>query len=164
MAFTRYNYDSLRTQKKLQQSTGTCRYMLNVPGPFSEHCYMQDPQIRIQKFGANLMNVKDGHPIDIDSDLKGVGRKLKAGGMLNTECSYKHNELQVRPMHFETCTAPVTDQSRVTHPARNYKSLEQNRRDYPLFDPQENTCLHFQNNLSTRLLERDNYVPKLPCL
>ena len=46
----------------------------------------------------------------------------------------------------------------------NYKSLEQNRRDYPLFDPQENTCLHFQNNLSTRLLERDNFVPKIPCL
>ena len=82
----------LRTQKKLQQSTGTCRYMLNVPGPFSEHCYMQDPQIRIQKFGANLMNVKDGHPIDIDSDLKGVGRKLKAGGMLSYIKVYKHNE------------------------------------------------------------------------
>ncbi len=84
MAFTRYNYDSLRTQKKLQQSTGTCRYMLNVPGPFSEHCYMQDPQIRIQKFGANLMTVRDGHPIDIDSDLKGVGKKLKAGGPLKS--------------------------------------------------------------------------------
>jgi len=163
MSFTRYNYDSLRTQKKLQQSTGTCRYMLNVPGPFTEHCYMQDPQIRIQKFGANLMKVKDGHPIDIDSDLKGVGKKLKGGGLLNTS-SYKYNSPQTRSLHFDTCTAPVTDQTRVTHPAKNYKSLEQTRRDYPLFNPQENTCFHFQNNLNTRLLERDSYVPKLPCL
>ena len=109
------------------------------------------------------MKVKDGHPIDIDSDLKGVGKKLKGGGLLNTS-SYKYNSPQTRSLHFDTCTAPVTDQTRVTHPAKNYKSLEQTRSDYPLFNPQENTCFHFQNNLNTRLFESDSYVPKLPCI
>ena len=36
---------------------------------------------------------------------------------------------------------------------------------YPLFlNPQENVCMRFHNNLNTRLLERDNFVPKVPCL
>ena len=53
-------------------------------------------------------------------------------------------------------------QSRVTHPAWQYLDLEQNHR-YPLFlNPQENVCKHFENNLNTRLLERDNFVPDVP--
>jgi len=58
----------------------------------------------------------------------------------------------------------LTDESRATHPAWQYRALPQNR-EYPLFfNPQENTCMQFHNNLNTRLLERDNYVPKVPCL
>ena len=58
----------------------------------------------------------------------------------------------------------MTQQSRASHPAWMYRSLPQNH-DYPLFlNPQENTCLLFHNNLNTRLLERDNFVPTIPCL
>jgi hypothetical protein len=58
----------------------------------------------------------------------------------------------------------LTDESRATHPAWQYRALPQNR-EYPLFfDPQENTCMQFHNNLNTRLLERDNFIPKIPCL
>ena len=45
-----------------------------------------------------------------------------------------------------------------------FRSLPNKPIDIPLLDHQENTCFHFQNNLNTRLLERDNYIPKLPCL
>ena len=56
-----------------------------------------------------------------------------------------------------------TAQSRVTHPAFLYRDLEQSNK-YPLFlDPQENVCMPFQNNLNTQLLERDRFVPKIPC-
>ena len=35
----------------------------------------------------------------------------------------------------------------------------------PLFlNPQENVCKAFHNNLNTRNLERDNFVPKYPCV
>ena len=45
-----------------------------------------------------------------------------------------------------------------------YRALPQNR-EYPLFlNPQENVCMQFHNNLNTRLLERDNFIPKIPCL
>ena len=76
MAFTRFNYDECRTTKILQESTGPGRYMLNTPGSGCNPCFMSDPHIRMQKWGANLMGVKGGHPIDIDSDLIGITRKL----------------------------------------------------------------------------------------
>tara|TARA_B100000927_G_scaffold229950_1_gene189876 strand:- start:228 stop:719 length:492 start_codon:yes stop_codon:yes gene_type:complete len=162
MAFTRYNYDDLRTKKILQESTGPCRYMLNVPGPYNTICYMDDPQMRLQGFGGNNHKVSGGHPIDIDSDLKGYTRQL-----------YKYCTLKKFPNNgvvkstkesYNTCREPITDQSRATHPARTYRSLPNKPIDIPLLNHQENTCFHFQNNLNTRLLERDNYVPKLPCL
>ena len=76
MAFTRFNYDECRTKKKLQQQTGPSRYILNVPGNGSKPCFMDDPQVRLQKWGANLKSVVNGGPIDIDSDLTGRTRKL----------------------------------------------------------------------------------------
>ena len=75
MAFTRFNYDPCRTAKLLQESTGPGRYMLNVPGPGCKPCFFEDPEIRLQKWGANLRYVPGGTPIDIDSDLIGITRK-----------------------------------------------------------------------------------------
>ena len=57
MAFTRFNYDDSRTKKKLQESTGPGRYSLNMPGNGPTPCFFNDPQIRVQKWGANLMSV-----------------------------------------------------------------------------------------------------------
>ena len=62
--------------KKLQESTGTGRYMLNTPGPGCNLCFYTDPQIRLQGWGANLRHVNGGAIIDIDSDLLGITRKL----------------------------------------------------------------------------------------
>ena len=67
--------------------------------------------------------------------------------------TYKNN--------YPTAKSFITNQSRATHPAWEYRGLEQNHL-YPLLrDPQENTCMHFHNNLNTRLLERDNFVPTI---
>ena len=162
MAFTRYNYDDLRTKKILQESTGLCRYQLNVPGPHKTTCFMEDPQVRLQGFGANNRTVYNGHPIDIDSDLTGRTRQLKK---YCTQYEFPNKGVvKSKPIHYNSCNAPITDQTRATHPARTYRSLPNQPIDIPLLNHQENTCFHFQNNLNTRLLERDNYIPKLPCL
>ena len=85
-----------------------------------------------------------------DKNFKGELKDL-----FNQFCQESHNEL------FNSEQEAIDFYSE----AKNYKSLEQTRNDYPLYDPQENTCFHFQNNLNTRLLERDSYVPKMPgCL
>ena len=54
MAFTRFKYDEGRTKKELQQSTDSGRWVLNVPGNGDTPCYMEDPHIIPQKWGANL--------------------------------------------------------------------------------------------------------------
>ena len=97
MASTRFNYDDARIIKSLQQSTGAGRYMLNVPGPGNKVCFYNDPQVRMQKWGANLRSVPTGHPIDIDSDLKNYidnyikckAEKYPYKGVVNSVESYQ---------------------------------------------------------------------------
>jgi len=161
MAFTRFNYDKCRTAKFLQETTGPGRYMLNTPGIGCKPCYTSDPQVRLQKWGGNLRYVPGGHPIDIDSDLIGLTRKL------THDCTNdgfpKKGVVISEKVNYVDCKTPITDQSRVTHPVWLYRDLEQTRW-YPLFlDPQENTCKQFENNLNTRILEKDNFIPKIPC-
>tara|TARA_B110001452_G_C15090823_1_gene380596 strand:+ start:59 stop:556 length:498 start_codon:yes stop_codon:yes gene_type:complete len=162
MAFTRFNYDDSRTKKKLQESTGPGRYALNMPGNGTSPCFFNDPQIRMQKWGANLYNVVNGAPIDIDSDLKGVTRKLTK---YSQKSQFPNSGVPItQKVEYPICGDALTDESRATHPAWMYRALPQNR-EYPLFlNPQENVCMRFHNNLNTRLLERDNFVPKIPCL
>ena len=162
MSFTRFNYDNCRTMKKLQELTGPGRYMLNTPGPGCTLCYFEDPQIRLQGWGANLRGVSGSSAIDIDSDLIGITRRL------TKDCSRDEypnkGVVKSEKIHYPKCNQTVTQQSRATHPAWMYKDLEQSNR-YPLFlNPQANTCIPFHNNLNTRLLERDNFVPKIPCI
>ena len=66
-------------------------------------------------------------------------------------------------MQFPSCQ-PFTEQPRAIMPAWTARDLEQNNFDYLPLDPQEHTCIPFQNNLNTRLIERDNFKPEMPCL
>ena len=161
MASTRYIYDKSRTKKNLQESTGAGRYMLNTPGQGIPQ-YFEDPQMRMQRWGGNLMGVTGGHPIDIDSDLIGLTRKLKKF-CNKREYPNKSINNRVYPIPFSSDNKTVCEQSRVTHPAWMYKDLEQDHRSYLFLDPQENVCKHFQNNLNTRILESDNFKPVYVC-
>jgi hypothetical protein len=158
MAFTRFNYDPCRTKKQLQQSTGPGRWILDVPGNGANPCYIEDPQIIIQKWGANLRT----NTINLESDLLGVNRKL------NRDClginNYQNYNVQNEAIQYPTCNNLFTDQSRATNPAWWYRDKEQVDWYYPPLNPQENTCLPFQNNLSTRILEKDYFTPKRECL
>ena len=129
-----------------------------MPGNGTSPCFFNDPQIRMQKWGANLETVVNGAPIDIDSDLKGVTKYSQKSQFPNAGVPKKEKN------NYPICGDALTDESRATHPAWMYRALPQTR-EYPLFlNPQENVCMRFHNNLNTRLLERDNFVPKIPCL
>lgn len=157
MASTRFKYDDARTKKSLQQSTDPGRWILNVPGNGSDLCYMEDPQIILQKWGANLRT----NTINLESDLKGVNRPL------NKDClgkdDYINFNVNNQPIDYPTCSNLTTGQSRTTNPAWWYRDLEQVAWEYPPLNPQINTCLSFQNNLSTRILEKDYFTPKRDC-
>jgi len=159
MAFTRFNYDESRTRKLLQESTGPGRYILNKPGNGATPHYFEDPHIRLTEWGANLRTSKTGSSVDISSDLQGRTRQLTKyctakqfpfAGVTETTSNYKSYATQ----------KSFTDETRASDPAWMYRDLEQTRWEYPLLNPQENVCLSFQNNLSTRILEKDYYKPK----
>ena len=156
MAFTRFNDDRCRVEKQLQESTGPGRYMLDVPGNGTHPCFMEDPFLRLEKWGANLRT----NTINLESSLRGIGRPLTRDCLISENVNYLPNN---DPIQYPSCQ-PITDQSRVTNPAWTTRDLEQvNWYILPL-DPQENVCIPFHNNVSTRILEKDNYVINPPCI
>ena len=160
MACTRWNYGPCRTKKNLQQATDPGRYWINTPGNGCAPCFMEDPEIRLQKWGANLRKVPGGHPIDINSDLLGLTRPLTKD-CIDKEFPDK-GVVMSRKVKYSSCK-PFVSQSRVTHPAWMYRDLEQVDWWPLILNPQENVCMRFHNNLNTRLLEKDYYVAKVPC-
>lgn len=158
MAFTRFKYDDCRTKKELQQSTDVGRWILNVPGNGDKPYYIEDPQIIMQKWGANLRT----NTINLESELRGVNRQL------GRDCLDKDNYLNYNvnssQIQYPSSNKVFTDQSRATNPAWWYRDLEQNNFQYLPLNPQANTCLPFQNNLSTRILEKDYFTPKRDCV
>lgn len=157
MSFTRFHDDPCRIEKQLQESTGTGKYMLNVPGNGTKPCFMEDPFIRMQKWGANLQT----NSINLESDLRGLTRQL------NNDCKdendYTKHSVKSKKVAYPSCL-PSTEQPRATHPAWTARDLEQVDWYVLPLDPQENVCIPFQNNLSTRILEKDYYTPTVPCL
>jgi hypothetical protein len=157
MAFTRFHDDPCRVQKQLQQSTDPGRWILNVPGNGTEPDYMADPHVRIQTWGGNLMT----NSIDLEGELRGVNRPL------NRDClgKYQYQQFTVpsKPIQYPTNSKMYTEESRAILPAWQFRDLEQVDWYYPPLNPQENTCMPFTNNLSTRILEKDYFVAQIPC-
>jgi len=154
---TRFNYDECRTIKRLQQSTDVGRWVLNVPGNGANPCYIEDPQIIIQKWGGNMRT----NTIHLESQLLGVNRKI--GRDCLGKDNYLNYEVNSQSIQYPSCSNLFTEQSRAIMPAWTARDLEQvDWWTLPL-DPQENTCFRFENNISTRLLEKDFFVPQVFC-
>lgn len=160
MAFTRFKYDECRTMKSLQQATDPGRWVLNVPGngEGENPSFMADPHILAQKWGGNLMT----NTVDLESELRGVRREA------NRDCLGKHEytrySVPTQQVSYPTSSQLTTEQSRATHPAWWYRETEHPNFDYVHINPQENTCMPFLNNVSTRILEKDYFTPKRDCV
>lgn len=158
MACTRFNYDDDRTKKRLQQQTDPGKWILNVPGNGSHPAYMEDPQIIIQKWGANLRT----NTVDLESSLLGVNHRLTRDCLGVNQ--YTNYNVPNEPIQYPDCRTLFTEQARATHPAWMVRDLEQVDWYYPPLNPQENVCYPFENNLNTRILEKDGFQAKRPCL
>ena len=144
MSFTRFYDDPCRIEKHLQESTGACRYALNTPGTGTQPHFMEDPFIRMEKWGANLHT----NFIDINSDLRGITRSLRR----DTE-TYESKRAHCEPKRYPSKN-PGTDQSRASQPAWLLKGLENTRWDLPPYDPQKNVEIPFQTDTSTRFEQK----------
>jgi len=153
MSNTRFNNDPIRIQKSLQQSTDPGRYILNVPGNGDMPCYMEDPHIIIQKWGANLRT----NVLDVESDLLGINRQKHKDCL---EDDYRNHQVVSEKINYPANRELNTEQSRAILPAWLFRDLEQPLWSILPLKAQENTCLPFQSNLNTRILEKDSYNVK----
>jgi hypothetical protein len=160
MANTRFFYDRCRVEKQLQESTDQGRWILNVPGNGDRPDYIADPQIRIQGWGANLMT----NSVDLESELRGVNRRVGTDCLGKDQYNNKKYMVPTKAISYPVNSSLTTEQSRVIMPAWTARDLEQVDWYYPPLNPQENTCIPFLNNLSTRILEKDHFVQKFPCV
>jgi len=158
MSFTRFHDDPARIKKQLQQTTDAGRYILNVPGTGDKPYYVEDPYIRSQLWAGNIMT----NTVDIETELRGLSRPLNKDTQNylspNSSTASRSNELIKCP----TKAGSAVEQTRATHPAWMLRDIEQDNWKMLHFDPQENVFLPFNNNLSTRILEKDHFVPSIP--
>ena len=154
MSFTRFYDDPCRVRKQLQESTGPGRYMLDVPGNGLKPCFMEDPFVRLQKWGANLHS----NTINLESALMGIEKK---GGR---DCINQVKQTpQNSPIQYPSCE-PFTEQPRATMPAWTARDLEQNNFLYLPLDPQEHTLaslsriISIQDSLNVTISRRKHLV------
>jgi len=152
MAFTRFHDDPCRKIKALQQSTGPGRYILDVPGNGSTPAFMNDPHIISQKWGGNLWT----NTVNLESALLGINGKANRDALGKDE--YSNRNVQSAPAYYPVSGGLTTEQPRATMPAWTVRDKEQTDYYYLPLNPQENTCFPFENNLSTRILEKDHFV------
>ena len=153
MAFTRAFDDKERINMFLDQDLNQSKYMLNVPGNGTKPSFIEDPHIRLQKFGGNISN----NFINVNSGLKGIGRQL------DTDCIMKNNKNEqlinnnYSEMSFPVISSTITNESRTIIPAWQLRDVEQNNWNYLHSNPQNHTETMFENNVSSRILEKDSY-------
>ena len=157
MASTRFRDDIARKEDQLRQSTSLCDYMINAPGNGTAPAYMEDPHIRLQKWGANLAN----NVITIEGSLRGLGQQVGRDCLGKDE--YDRSPPAVDTSKFPSNTALTTDQPRASNPAWELRDQANTQHGDPTFvDPQSNIFKPFRTNVSTRILEKDNYTqPKI---
>lgn len=159
MSFTRFRDDPDRIRKQLQQSTDVGRYLLNVPGQGDKPMYVEDPYLRAQLWAGNIMT----NSVDIETELRGLSRTLNRDTpdnfhhAIRASQATRSNEMIACP----TRAGSAVEQTRATHPAWMLRDVEQDNWKMLHFDPQEHVFRPFLNNLSTRILEKDNFKPRM---
>ena len=151
MSFTRFHDDPCRIAKQLEESSNVGKYRLNVPGNGLTPLYMEDPYIRLQKWGANLRN----NTIEMESDFRNMNNRLSRN-MKN----YKDIEAVTSEISYPSEAAYVDD-SRASVPAWIFRDMETLRWEYPLEDKQKHVEIPFSFNEHTRMSLKDNFVRKL---
>lgn len=152
MAWTRYHDEPIRMAKRAQENRLMEQWILDVPGNGLRPYYIEDPHIRIQKWGGNLMT----NTINLESELMGLGK-------VYTKCDANKNYEQLNtvthPMQYPTYDKALTHDPRITHPAWALKGQQKEKWDILLYDPQQHTQRPFSNLIDTRITVKEHYVP-----
>mgnify|MGYP001185467858 FL=1 len=151
MALTSIKGDIARIEKELQQSTGSGRYVLNMPGPGTNMPFHNDPHIRLQKWGANF----NPNMIHLENKLRRADRPLN-----RDEVKYTYEKIEQGDLPYSSINM-MTDQSRATHPAWSFLDQNIERWEEPLHDYQSKSIIQFANNVSSRIQQKNIFEKNL---
>ena len=148
MASTSFRSDPARIKKEMEMSTYEGRYMLNCGGPGVDVPFFEDPQVRLQKYGANLRS----NTIGVEDDLMGRNRVL---GRDYIDQTYEKKAAKSDALSFKSKN-PFVQESRASVPSWIFRGVDQKyeRWEHPWINPQANLEKNFNDNIQTRLQEK----------
>lgn len=154
----RRRYDGCKTSDDLRVTSGPGRYQLDEPNKYCDACFAPEPTIRQQKWGASLNSkfIKT----DVESDLFNINRPTT-----KTVCNqYNPTKNDINNSGTEMtkeCSFPQTF-TRLVDPPCTLRSTGWNRWEYLCDNPQETVMVPFDNLITTRLQQKDQFRPCIP--
>ena len=119
--------------------------------------FYEDPQLRLQGWGANFRN----NTVNLESDLLGLTRPLNRD--LVDINDYKINCVPTSQPTYRS-SQPFIEESRASHPAWMFRDLEHSRWETPFLNPLNGLEKGFHENIQTRILEKDLFKPSIPII
>ncbi len=154
----RRKYDGCKTTDDLRVTTGPGRYQLDEPNKYCDACFVTEPTMRQQKWGASL-NSKFTKT-DVESDLFNINRPTT-----KTSCNLynpmKNDVNAAAPESVKECSFPQTF-TRLVDPPCTLRSTGWNRWEWLCDNPQETVMVPFDNLITTRLQQKDQFRPCIP--
>lgn len=140
MSFTRKFDDDEAVRNKLYQLSAINCYTLQTPGNGIRPHYVEDPHIRLQKFGANLRS----NCCNVSSSIRGLGIPH------TRDCTDKLKSAVTGDRISYPKTDSWTDESRATHPVWWYRTVTRSTNQFLHADPQRNAVNKRWESQSTR--------------
>ena len=179
MSFTKLSYDKEAYKTAINESIKPGSYYLNKPRIDCQHCYPYPVSVVPQEMGNSLYS--DKSMVDVSSELLGLTRKASddpkkqyiptcgkdfcdsgypCGGGVIDKCKGERPD-DKGLVHFKDCFIPA-EETRTTNPACNLRGTGWNRWEWLCTDPQKNIEMPFSNNVSNRIIFKDNHRPSIP--
>ena len=182
MSFTKLAYDKDTYQINLKQSERPGSYHIEKPSVSSKQCYPYPVSVIPQKQGVSVF--KNRLQVDVSSELLGITRKASdaPSKKYNPECQTScdtgypcgqgvigkcsglksgQHAGDEQLSHGENCFIPA-EETRTSNPSCNLRGTGWNRWEWLCNDPQANIELKFPNNVSNRILVKDNHRAHIP--
>jgi hypothetical protein len=157
-AWTRRLYDGCKSTDDVRVTTGPGRYQLDAPVTYSSAVFVPEPTIRQQKWGAaqNKRYVKT----DVESDLFNMNRPPTKNACHSFDPA--ENAIAQAPMEPAQEAAFPQTHSRLVDPPCTLRSSGTNRWEWLCANPQDGVMMPFDNLVTTRLQQKDQYRPCIP--
>ena len=99
--FTRTKDTRNKIHHDLTATSYTNNYIFSTPGNGVSPYYIENVEVRLQKWGANLRT----HPIDLESNLRGIDRTLGRDDVVSDD--YKKHIVPTSQKSYKTASIPA---------------------------------------------------------